>query len=174
MNTIKPPLYCLICFILSLGCQQSNIESVDTSAGFILDGPNKNSNYTLGSNQAAELAVSFSNAFVKKDYNFMSKENFRDSMFFYPEKGLEKLVFDLDTGISLIKSMHAPYDSITRTIEEVIPLIPSYDNSLNKIMLSFSENRYKKDGSIETYRFFEQHYIQDNKIIGVRKWVQSE
>jgi hypothetical protein len=95
-------------------------------------------------------------------------------MFFYPEKGLEKLVFDLDTGISLIKSMHAPYDSITRTIEEVIPLIPSYDNSLNKIMLSFTENRYTKYGSIETYRFFEQHYIQDNKIIGVRKWVQSE
>ena len=73
MKIIKPPLYSLICFILILGCQQSNIESIDTFAGFILDGPNKNSNYTLGSNQAAELAVSFSNAFVNKDYNFMSK-----------------------------------------------------------------------------------------------------
>ena len=72
MNTIKPALNCLICFILMFGCQQSNIESLHTSAGFIIDGPNKNSNYTLGSNQAAELAVSFSNAFVNMLVTFGS------------------------------------------------------------------------------------------------------
>ena len=55
-----------------------------------------------------------------------------------------------------------------------MPVIPSYDKTLTVVMFPFTEKRYKKDGIVETYRFYERHYIRDGKITGVRKWSQEE
>ena len=42
----------------------------------------------------------------RKDLDFLSTDHFTDSIFFYPEKGLEKIVMDLETGKKLIQAMH--------------------------------------------------------------------
>ena len=34
-----------------------------------------------------QLAIDFSDAFIRKDLDFISTEHFTDSIFFYPEKG---------------------------------------------------------------------------------------
>ena len=69
--------------------------------------------------------------------------------------------------------MHEPYDSIRRNIYDVIPVVPSYDDELTVVMFPFTETRYKKDGTVERYRFNERHYIE-RKSLRVRKWSQEE
>ncbi len=165
----------LLSLFLVLSCTQEKAqEPIYDSGGEILSGTNKGHNYRFGSEAAAKLALDFSTAFVNKNYAFLSKENFKDTMFFYPEKGLERLEFDIATAVEIIKSMHEPYDSITRSVYDVIPVVPSYDEGLTVVMFPFTETRYKKDGSEEKYHFFERHYIREGKITGVRKWSREE
>ena len=57
---------------------------------------------------------------------------------------MDRLEFDM---IELIKSMHEPYDSITREIYDVIPLVPSYNEDLTVVIFPFTETRYGKDGN---------------------------
>ncbi len=71
---------------------------------------------------------------------------------------------DLETGKKLIQAMHEPYDSITRWVYDVMPVIPSYDKELTVVMFPFTEKRYKKDGTVEKYRFYERHYIEMEKL----------
>ena len=104
----------------------------------------------------------------------MTEENYLETVFFYPEKGLDRLEFDLPSLIELAKSMHEPYDSIRRNVYDVIPVVPSYDQNLTVVMFPFTETRYRKDGEIEKYRFYERHYIRNGKIAGVRKWSQEQ
>jgi hypothetical protein len=165
-----------IILIISIGCTTtvSNDVSTLTNGGKILNGSNAGSTYTFASDEVGQLAIDFSNAFVRKDMSFMSTEHFTDSIFFYPEKGLEKVVMDLETGKKLIQAMHEPYDSITRWVYDVMPVVPSYDKELTIVMFPFTEKRYKKDGTVEKFRFYERHYIRNGKITGVRKWSQEE
>ena len=163
----------LIFTLLTLICCEQTQTTSNARGGEILSGDNKGGDYEFGSMEAANLAVSFSNAFVNEDYSFLSEKNFTDKMYFYPEKGLERMEFDIPTAIDIIKGMHEPYDSIRRSIYDVIPVVPSWDKSLTVVMFPFTEKRYK-NGEVETYRFFERHYIKDGKITGVRKWSQEE
>lgn len=164
----------LIAF-LCVGCSETATSPViQGNGGQVLTGPNAGSTYTFASDAVGQLAIDFSDAFIRKDLDFISTEHFTDSIFFYPEKGLDKIVMDLETGKTLIQAMHAPYDSITRVVYDVMPVIPSYDKSLTVVMFPFTEKRYKKDGTVETYSFYERHYIRDGKITGVRKWSQEE
>ena len=162
--------------ILCMGCSETTTktETIISSGGQVLTGPNAGATYTFASDDVGQLAIDFSDAFIRKDMDFISTEHFTDSIFFYPEKGLDRIVMDLETGKSLILAMHAPYDSITRVVYDVMPVIPSYDKNLTVVMFPFTEKRYKKDGTVETYRFYERHYIRDGKITGVRKWSQEE
>ncbi|MDC0629462.1 MAG: hypothetical protein P8O96_05775 [Flavobacteriaceae bacterium] len=162
--------------IFLIGCTEtvSKNVTIETNGGKILNGPNAGATYTFASDKVGQLALNFSEAFVKKDLDFISTEHFSDSIFFYPEKGLEKVVMDLETGKKLIQAMHEPYDSITRWVYDVMPVIPSYDQELTVVMFPFTEKRYRKDGTVEKYRFYERHYIRNGKIRGVRKWSQEE
>ena len=162
--------------ILLIGCTTtvSNNLAILTNGGKILNGPNTGSTYTFASEEVGQLALNFSDAFVKKDMDFISTEHFTDSIFFYPEKGLEKVVMDLETGKKLIQAMHEPYDSITRWVYDILPVIPSYDKELTIVMFPFTEKRYKKDGTVEKFRFYERNYIRNGKITGVRKWSQED
>ena len=168
----KITLLITITFLI-ISCQ-NNETIVNKNVGKILSGNNKGSTYSIGSMKHAQLALDFSNAFVNQDYDFVNEKNYQKTVFFYPEKGLDKLEFNLPSLIELAKSMHEPYDSITRNVYDVIPLTPSYDENLTVVMFPFTETRYRKDGEIEKYRFFERHYIKDGKIAGVRKWSQEE
>lgn len=166
----------LLSLILLISCSSTTPTSPENTisrGGKILSGKNKGGDYQFGSTEAAQLALDFSSAFVNKDYAFISKENFSDTLFFYPEKGLDRLSFDLETAINIIKGMHEPYDSIRRNVYDVIPVVPSYDEELTIVMFPFTETRYKKGGEVEKYRFFERHYIRDGKVTGVRKWSQE-
>jgi hypothetical protein len=162
--------------IFLIGCSETTSNNVTkaSSGGEILNGPNAGATYTFASKEVGQLALNFSDAFVRKDLDFLSTDHFTDSIFFYPEKGLEKIVMDLETGKKLIQAMHEPYDSITRWVYDVMPVIPSYDEELTVVMFPFTEKRYKKDGTIEKFRFYERHYIRNGKITGVRKWSQEE
>ena len=162
--------------ILLFGCTEtiSNNVTKAPSGGLILNGPNAGATYTFASDVVGQLAIDFSDAFVRKDLEFLSTEHFADSIFFYPEKGLEKVVMDLETGKKLIQAMHEPCDSITRWVYDVMPVTPSYDKELTVVMFPFTEKRYKKDGTIEKFRFYERHYIRNGKITGVRKWSQEQ
>ncbi len=166
----------VILSILIVGCTEttSNKTTKYASGGAILSGPNAGATYAFASDEVGQLALNFSDAFVRKDLDFLSTEHFTDSIFFYPEKGLEKVVMDLETGKKLIQAMHEPYDSITRLVYDVMPVIPSYDRELTVVMFPFTEKRYKKDGTVEKYRFYERHYIINGKITGVRKWSQED
>jgi hypothetical protein len=157
----KVTLLITITFLI-ISCQ-NNEPNVDKNVGEILSGNNKGSTYSIGSMEHAQLALDFSTAFVNQDYDFVTEE-----------KGLERLEFDLPSLIELAKSMHEPYDSITRNVYDVIPVVPSYDENLTVVMFPFTETRYRKDGEIEKYRFYERHYIREGKIAGVRKWSQEE
>ena len=168
----KVTLLITIAFLV-ISCQ-NNEPAVDKNVGEILSGNNKGSTYSIGSMEHAQLALDFSTAFVNQDYDFITEENYLETVFFYPEKGLERLEFDLPSLIELAKSMHEPYDSITRNVYDVIPVVPSYDKNLTVVMFPFTETRYRKDGEIEKYRFYERHYIREGKIAGVRKWSQEE
>ena len=168
----KVTLLITITFLI-ISCQ-NNEPNVDKNVGEILSGNNKCSTYSIGSMEHAQLALDFSTAFVNQDYDFVTEENYLETVFFYPEKGLERLEFDLPSLIELAKSMHEPYDSITRNVYDVIPVVPSYDENLTVVMFPFTETRYRKDGEIEKYRFYERHYIREGKIAGVRKWSQEE
>ena len=161
-----------IAFIFS-SCE-SEVKEINSTGGEILMGNNKGSVYSFGTMDNANHALNFSKAFTVKDYSFFTQENFNDTIFFYPEKGLDRLEFDIQSAIELIKSMHEPYDSITREIYDVIPLVPSYNEDLTVVIFPFTETRYGKDGSIEKYRFTERHYIFGGKVYGVRKWSQEE
>ena len=161
-----------IAFIFS-SCE-SEVKEINSTGGEILMGNNKGSVYSFGTMDNAYHALNFSKAFTLKDYSFFTQENFNDTIFFYPEKGLDRLEFDIQSAIELIKSMHEPYDSITREIYDVIPLVPSYNKDLTVVIFPFTETRYGKDGSIEQYRFTERHYISGGKVYGVRKWSQEE
>ena len=166
----------LFSLVLIISCAQPapKAENAAARGGKSLSGKNKGEDYRFGRDQEAKLALAFSTAFVNKDYAFLSQEHFSDTLFFYPEKGLDRLTFDIPTAIELLQAMHAPYDSIRRSVYDVIPVVPSYDESLTIVMFPFTETRYKKDGTIETFRFFERHYIREGKINGVRKWSQEE
>ena len=168
----KVTLLITIAFLV-ISCQ-NNEPVVDKNVGEILSGNNKGSTYSIGSMEHAQLALDFSTAFVNQDYDFVTEENYLETVFFYPEKGLERLEFDLSSLIELAKSMHEPYDSIRRNVYDVIPVVPSYDKNLTVVMFPFTETRYRKDGEIEKYRFYERHYIREGKIAGVRKWSQEE
>ena len=168
----KVTLLITIAFLV-ISCQ-NNEPAVDKNVGEILSGNNKGSTYSIGSMKHAQLALDFSTAFVNQDYDFVTEENYLETVFFYPEKGLERLEFDLPSLIELAKSMHEPYDSITRNVYDVIPVVPSYDKNLTVVMFPFTEKRYRKDGEVETYRFLERHYIKNGKITGLRKYSQEE
>ena len=153
---------------------ENEVKEISSTGGEILMGNNQGSVYSFGTMDNANHALNFSKAFTVKDYSFFTEENFNDTIFFYPEKGLDRLEFDIQSAIELIKSMHEPYDSITREIYDVIPLVPSYNQDLTVVIFPFTETRYGKDGTIEKYRFTERHYISGGKVYGVRKWSQEE
>lgn len=161
---------------LLVSCNGTTTVKPETSGrgGEILSGDNKGGDYKFGSMEMANLSISFSNAFVNEDYSFVTEENFTKTMYFYPEKGLDRIELELAAGIEIMKAMHAPYDSITRSIYDVVPIVPSYDESLTIVMFPFTEKRYRKDGEVETYRFLERHYIKDSKITGLRKYSQED
>ena len=168
----KVTLLITITFLI-ISCQ-NNEPGMDQNVGEILSGNNKGSTYSIGSKEHAQLALDFSTTFVNQDYDFVTEDNYLETIFFYPEKGLDRLEFDLPSLIELAKSMHEPYDSIRRNVYDVIPVVPSHDENLTVVMFPFTETRYRKDGEIEKYRFYERHYNREGKIAGVRKWSQEE
>jgi len=159
--------------ILIFSCE-SEVEHKNKDIGEILSGSNKGSTYSLGSMEDAQLALDWSHAFTVKDFDFMTSENFTDSVFFYPPNSLNRVDMDIPTLRTLVTAMHDPYDSISRSVYDVVPLIPSFDKELTVVMFPFTEIRYRKDGDVENYRFYERHYIRGGKVRGVRKWSQEE
>ena len=85
----KVTLLITITFLI-LSCQK-NETIVNKNVGEILSGNNKGSTYSIGSMEHAQLALDFSNAFINQDYDFVNEKNYKKTVFFYPEKGLERL-----------------------------------------------------------------------------------
>ena len=101
----------LLTIVFILTSCENEVKEINSTGGEILMGNNKGSVYSFGKMDDANHALNFSKAFTVKDYSFFTEENFNDTIFFYPEKGLDRLEFDIQSAIELIKSMHEPYDS---------------------------------------------------------------
>ena len=145
---MKKTILLFLIVIMTLSCQ-NNTKEQKQNIGEILSGNNKGSTYSLGSMDDAQLALDWSHAFTVKDFDFMTSENFTDSVFFYPPNSLKRVDMDIPTLRTLVTSMHDPYDSISRSVYDVVPLIPSFDEELTVVMFPFTETRYRKDGEIE-------------------------
>ena len=70
---------------------ENEVKEISSTGGEILMGNNKGSVYSFGKMDDANHALNFSKAFTVKDYSFFTEENFNDTIFFYPEKGLDRL-----------------------------------------------------------------------------------
>ena len=70
----------LVSLFLLLSCTTTpaTVMVENANGGEILSGPNKGGVYRFGSKEDAQLAIDFSNAFVNKDYAFLSTEHFPD------------------------------------------------------------------------------------------------
>ena len=63
---------------LTLICCEQTQTTSNARGGEILSGDNKGGDYEFGSMEAANLAVTFSNAFVNEDYSFLSEKTHFD------------------------------------------------------------------------------------------------
>ena len=54
--------------------------------GEILNGNNKGSTYSIGNMKDAQLTLDFSTAFVNQDYDFVTEENYLETVFFILKK----------------------------------------------------------------------------------------
>ena len=72
--------------IICIGClTKTKTETIVSSGGQVLTGPNAGATYTFASDAVGQLAIDFSDAFIRKDLDFISTEHFTDSIFFYSD-----------------------------------------------------------------------------------------
>ena len=76
----KVTLLITITFLI-ISCQ-NNESGMNQNVGEILSGNNKGSTYSIGSMEHAQLALDFSTAFVNQDYDFVTEENYLETIFF--------------------------------------------------------------------------------------------
>ena len=87
---MKKTFLLLSIIFFAASCQNEVVEK-NAVGGEILMGNNKGNTYSFGSMDNAQQALDFSAAFVNEDYSFFTTENFNDTLFFYPEKGLDRI-----------------------------------------------------------------------------------
>ena len=87
-------------------------------------------------------------------------------MFFEPSMG--KAIPVVNPANEFLSQIQSPYDSITRSIWNAIPLKREGDD-FETVLVSFIENRYK-DGEVERLRVMDKIFMRDGKFFRVNQW----
>ena len=64
---------------------------------------------------------------------------------------------------AIIKSLHEPYDSIQRSINNVVPL-KIEGSDFTRVSVAFREKRYYKDGTQVSVRLIDRIFFREGKI----------
>tara|TARA_B100000242_G_scaffold293492_1_gene271800 strand:+ start:993 stop:1502 length:510 start_codon:yes stop_codon:yes gene_type:complete len=157
-------------FIISIiGCETNTIE-IEKTSGEWFRGESKGKKYMLADDKYSELAFKFMDAYENMDPETMV-EMTKDTVKFHP--GDISGVFDVDmTNTDFIVERQSNWDSISRNYAFILPL-KLEDTNYTVVETSFRENRYIKDGSIESSNIYERLYFNnEDKIARVVQWMR--
>ena len=155
--------YILFFVVISfIGCESTVVEK---SAGIANSDGDK---YLLGSDEDSQLAVDLVLAYAEKNTDFMY-EMMTDTVRYWPSQGGEMLVLSRDAVHDVVNQLHSPYDSITRTVWNSVPL-KTEGSDYSRVTVAFSENRFLKDGTQENVRLIDRIFIRDGKIFRIHQW----
>jgi len=159
--------FLLLTTLLFLSCENQD------SAGFAnydgrSDRYDADAKYLLGSDEDAQIAVNLVLAYADKNTDYMV-EKMADTVTFLPPQGGESMVMSRDQVADVVMQLHSPYDSITRTVWNAVPLKPQ-GVDFTRVTVAFSEQRFLKDGTQENLRIIDRIFISDGKIYRIHQW----
>ena len=96
-------------------------------------------------------------------------EMMNDTIRYWPSQGREMLVLSRDAVHDVVNQLHSPYDSITRTVWNSVPL-KTEGSDYSRVTVAFSENRFLKNGTQESVRLIDRIFIRDGKIFRIHQW----
>ena len=153
---MKKTLLFIIPTMLFICCQPKTVEvEVNASAGEQFLNNFKGKKYIFGSDEDAYNAVSLVLAYAEKDSETMAKF-MRDTVVYYLP--------------AIVKSLHEPYDSIQRRINNVVPL-KIEGSDYTRVSVAFREKRYYKDGTQESVRLIDRIFFREGKIFRIIQWM---
>ena len=152
----------LFTVIFFIGCEPTVVEK---SAGVANSDGDK---YILGSDEDSQLAVDLVKAYAEKNTDLMY-EMMTDTVRYWPSQGGEMLVLSRDAVHDVVNQLRSPYDSITRTVWNSVPL-KTEGSDYSRVTVAFSENRFLKDGTQENVRLIDRIFIRDGKIFRIHQW----
>ena len=157
----------LLLFITAafISCETKTVE-VEKSAGMVYNGPNKGKSYMIGSDENAKIAANAILAYADGNFDYMNEVSADTVMFFEPSMG--KAIPVVNPANEFLSQIQSPYDSITRSIWNAIPLKREGDD-FETVLVSFIENRYK-DGEVERLRVMDKIFMRDGKFFRVNQW----
>ena len=162
-------LLILIFVTTLLVCCESKTIEVNASAGEQFLNNFKGKKYIFGSDEDAQNAVSLVLAYASKDSDKMAKF-MGDTVVYYPPKGGVSMKTPKSALPEVVKSLHEPYDSIKRRINNVVPL-KIEGSDYTRVSVSFRETRYFKDGTKESVRLIDRIFFRKGKIFRIIQWM---
>ena len=94
----------------------------------------------------------------------------RDTVVYYPPLGGKAMKTPKSALPAIVKSLHEPYDSIQRRINNVVPL-KIEGSDYTRVSVAFREKRYYKDGTQESVRLIDRIFFREGKIFRIIQWM---
>lgn len=158
--------------ILFISCDSKTVEvEVNSKGGMAYQGDSKGKKFSFGSDEDAKIAVDLILAFAKKDTETMAS-SMADSVRYMPPQGSKPIMASSEQIDEIVKLLHEPYDSLKRLIWNAVPLIKEGDD-FTKVIVTFNEKRYYKDGKEESIGLIDRIYIKDGKIFNINQWMSE-
>ena len=164
----------ILFFLLTtfLSCETKTKEvKVNSSAGMAYQGESEGKKFSFGSDDDAKIAVNLVIAFAKKDIETMIK-SMADTVRYLPPQGSKAIVASLKELPGIVDLLHQPYDSLNRKVWNAVPLIKEGDD-FTKVIVTFLEERFYKDGKKESVGLIDRMYIKDGKIFNINQWMSE-
>ena len=167
---MKKSLSLIFPTLLFICCQPKTVEvEVNASAGEQFLNNFKGKKYIFGSDEDAYNAVSLVLAYAEKDSETMAKFMV-DTVVYYPPLGGKAMRSPKSALPAIVKSLHEPYDSIQRSINNVVPL-KIEGSDFTRVSVAFREKRYYKDGTQESVRLIDRIFFREGKIFRIIQWM---
>ena len=156
--------------IVFTGCETTNSEISASSAGewLMAESSNKGKKFVIGDDKNVDIVMKFMKAYENMDAQTMV-DIAADTVKFHP--GDIAGVFDVDmTNTDFINERQSNWDSINRSYNYILPT-KLEDSNWGIVDAGFREDRFIKDGTVESDYFFERFIINnDGEIVRVVQW----
>ena len=167
---MKKSLLLTLPTLIFVCCQPKTVEvEVNASAGEQFLNNFKGKKYIFGSDLDAKNAASLVLAYAEKDSETMVKF-MEDTVVYYPPLGGKVMKTPKSAIHEVVKSLHEPYDSIKRKLNNVVPL-KIEGSDFTRVSVSFREKRYYKDGNQESVRLIDRIFLREGKIFRIIQWM---